>query len=141
MDEKALDGFVKENLGDDVEVDAIGEGNWGHGSNVEFSDGTEWHVCTDEEADAAVVEEVKNTANYFNSDFLAAQTGLPMALWEVVDRDKITPAEMQEIFEAVDLSWEDFAKAAADADGRGFCLAYYDHEELNYGDYFFYRIN
>lgn len=109
----------------------------------------EYAVGTDEEADSAVAEDIKQLMWAFNASFILSECGLPFELEAAIkafQKDKCEDANdaLLALVEKCS-SLEDFTKAAVQADGRGHFLSGYDGEEneekANDIDYFIYRVN
>lgn len=105
----------------------------------------EYLVLTDEEADKACRELVKESVWAFNSDFLASFTGFDSMVFEAL-ADKCEDANdaILSIIEGTN-GFDGFYEDAVEDDGRGHFLSSYDGEENEFsigGEYFYiYRIN
>lgn len=115
-------------IADFLEVDADGLlredcEHWG----LEVYEG--YAVGTDEEADKAAKEYIKETLWAFNDEFLAEMTGLPAVIFKALQPqcENSNDAVLALVDKTCGL--EDFAQTAIDADGRGHFLATYDGEE------------
>jgi hypothetical protein len=101
----------------------------------------EYLVLTDEEADKACAENIKDSVWAFSSDFLASETGtyanVFKALSELHERGNNAILSLIEGSCGIDKFIED----AIAADGRGHFLASYDGKENEYKGYFIYRVN
>ena len=103
-----------------------------HGLKLYEIDGTEYAIGTDDEANSAVTDAIKQSLWAFNSDFLAEQTGLPEQVFsfrEQLYEDANGALEVL-VEKCADDGLEGFVDAAVGADGRGHHLAQYDGEEI-----------
>lgn len=96
--------------------------------------GRSYSIGTDAEADAAILEYVRDSVWAFNADFIVEQCDLPYELSECLSgyaADKCESAN-EALLALVErcTTLESFAKAAAQADGRGHFLSGYDGEEI-----------
>ena len=103
--------------------------------------GREYRVLTDEEADEAATDYIRESVWSFNAYFLAQFTGLPVAMFEAI-QDQCEGAN-DAILECIERfgSIKDFVQAAIEDDGRGHFLSSYDGEEVAFEEYFIYRQN
>jgi hypothetical protein len=132
----ALLAYLIDN-GNNESPDDIGD----DGNNV-FSVGRcEYLVLTDDEADAACADRIKDSLWAFNASFLSGETGIDDSVFEAL-ADKCEGANdaVLSIIEGT-CGIDDFVKSAAGADGRGHFLSGYDGNEDEYGDFYIYRIN
>jgi hypothetical protein len=103
-------------------------------------------VCTDEEADVAVTESIKESAWAFRSEFLANFTSLPEEVFTAL-QDKCEGANepILKLIDRTDGGLKAFVEEAVSVDGRGHFLAQYDGQELEVKVgkeyYFIYRVN
>ena len=89
--------------------------------------GDEYIVLSDEERKEAVIENIKESASYFSSSFLAGETELPEIVFEsLVDKNE---AVVKIIEKLADGGISGFAKRAVEADGFGHFLNGYNGEE------------
>lgn len=116
-----------------------------------LSDGTEWKILTEEEADKVACEEIRNSLWAFNADFIIAHCE---NITDYNDQEKVI-----ETIETLQLNlcescndivflliggeagFKDFATAAIDVDGRESFIAWYDDVEHEAGDFYAYRID
>lgn len=119
---------------DEVEPESYDEKQFTYGRET-------YRVLTDDEANEAVKEYIRESLWAFRPDFLASETDLPAeafaALGEKCESGNDGILRMVEKTCGLDA----FVKAAISADGRGHFLAGYDSEENECGDYFIYRTN
>jgi hypothetical protein len=112
--------------------------------------GNEYKVFTDEEADEAAAENIKECLWAFNADFILQHS---TAYEGTTDReDEIIAKALQEmqsklcesaqpIVKALIKNLGEFTEDAIDEDGRGHFLATYDGEENESGSFYIYRTN
>lgn len=124
-------------LGRDVE-----ELEPGYGDEIELGRES-YRVLTDAEADAAVVEYVRDTLWAFDASFLASETGLPSEMFEALQhRCEGANDAFLTVIERSEGGLEGFAESAVSSDGRGHFLAGYDGYEVDLGsDLYAYRTN
>ena len=113
----------------DINVDDLQLENYDH-YGLEIYNG--YAVGTEEEADKAVEEHIKDSAWAFNPEFLQEMTDIPQAAFAAM-QDKCEDSN-DPILQIIEQSCglEDFVEAAVGADGRGHFLSSYDgneHEE------------
>jgi hypothetical protein len=90
----------------------------------------QYAVGTDEEADAAVEQYIRDSVWAFNASFLAEQTNLPEEIFTALqDRCEGANDAFVTLIERSDGGMDDFVANAISADGRGHFLAGYDGEE------------
>lgn len=108
-------------------------------SDTLFSDGNEYIVATDDEADAIAYEYIANSVWAFNAEFLADYTGLPSEVFTAL-QDKCEGANdtFTELIENCGAGMDDFVSAAISADGRGHFMNSYDGHEYEVGEFFIY---
>jgi hypothetical protein len=130
--EAALAKFLGEDL------DEITESTYGE--NTFHAAGGEYLVLTDEEADQAAYDYIKESVWAFNSSFLADFTGLPEEMFKAV-QDKCEGSN-EAVLRCIEAGsgLDEFVSEAVAADGRGHFLSSYDGEEGEEGEYFIYRI-
>lgn len=104
----------------------------------------EYSVYTDEEADEAVKEYIKESVWAFNASFIINHSSLPYEAREMIEffqREKCEGAN--ETILALINDFDDFVSDAISADGRGHFLSSYDGEEneetVNGETYYIYR--
>ncbi|MHB8415614.1 MAG: hypothetical protein ACYDB1_09570 [Acidiferrobacteraceae bacterium] len=113
----------------------------GEGTLFEYG-GQEYLVCTDEEADRAVREYIKESAWVFNADFIIDHSKLPYDAKEMVEAYQEAKCEgANETILALIEDFEEFCDDAVASDGRGHFLADYDGEENEQDGFFIYRTN
>lgn len=100
-----------------------------YGENLFDCGPGEYLVLTDDEADRAVKDYVRDSAWAFNASFLSDQTGLPEAMFTAV-QDKCEDAN-DAVLQCIEQSCglDEFVSDAISADGRGHFLSGYDGEE------------
>lgn len=132
-----------QHLGCDVgDVEADGPANYGHGTRFTAS-ATEWDVYTEEEADEAAADYIRESLWAFNADFLAAYMpeGIDAREIEAIRGDRCEDANPAFLALVADRQ-ADLIRDAIAADGRGHFLSGYDGEEIELGgDLFAYRVN
>jgi len=105
----------------------------------------EYLVLTDEEADEAAKEQIKDSLWAFNASFIISECGLDASGEESLKhmQEKSCEGANDFILSLVEKTCglEEFVEAAISADGRGHFLAPYDFEEIEEGEYFIYRTN
>lgn len=115
----------------------------------DFSHGTaEWRVLTDEEADAACAEYIRESAWAFNVSFIARYTkyGLSTEAQDALAKAQEALCEKaNELVLALVQDEDLFISDAILEDGRGHFLSHYDHEEVDIAHenqkFFAYRVN
>lgn len=119
-----------------------------YGLNVFSAQGEEWAVGTDEEAQEACQEAIKQTLWAFRPEFILShcKVGVKPALVKALRQVQEQLCESaNEFVEALIQNLDEFTKDAINADGRGNFLATYDNEEQEInidGEYFYaYRLN
>jgi hypothetical protein len=125
--------------GNKVSLDEISEARYGDNT---FSVGRcEYRVLTDDEADEACAEYIKDSLWAFNADFLAGETGIDSDVFKVLSEkcEGANDAILSLVEKTCGL--DDFVKSAVSADCRGHFMNTYDGSEDEYGDYYIYRIN
>ena len=104
----------------------------------------DYFVYTDEEADEAVKEYIKESVWAFNADFIINHSKLPYEAKEMIKNFQTTKCEdaNDTILALID-DFDDFVSDAISADGRGHFLSSYDGEEneetVNGETYYIYR--
>jgi len=111
-----------------------------------YSNGSEeYAIGTDEEADEACQEYIKNSAWAFNSDFILASCGLDFSGEESLKQMQENSSEGANdfILSLIEKTCglEEFTNDAIAADGRGHFLSGYDGTEETEGEFFIYRTN
>lgn len=107
--------------------------NYGYLDVIEFTDGTEWLLApTNESAEDAATEAIKDSAWAFNSSFLASLTGLPQKVFSCLSEGcEDSNDDVLRVIEKCS-SIETFVNRAINADGRGHFLSSYDGEEVEF---------
>jgi len=104
----------------------------------------EYAVGTDEEADEACFEYIKESVWAFNPQFIAAECGMPEAE-EIIKAAQHKCESSNEAILAIikgSCGISSFVQSAISADGRGHFLSSYDSDEIYNGDGFYiYRMN
>lgn len=99
-------------------------------------------VYTDEEADEAVYNYIKESVCFFRSDFIAAHADVEE---EVIKKLQELCENSNEAIRSLIKDFDHFVSDAVLSDGRGHFIASYDHEEncefINGTDYYIYRNN
>ena len=134
--EKALAAFLGCNV-DDVSEMSYKQ----YGAPSFEAEGKEYIVATDDEANDAVTEYIKDSVWAFNASFLASMTDVPEEAFSSL-KDQCESGNdwvLRLIEKTCGLS--DFVDAAVSADGRGHFLSSYDGNENESGEYFIYRTN
>mgnify|MGYP003387258810 CR=1 FL=1 len=105
----------------------------------------DWLVCTDEEADEAATDYIRESLWAFRPEFLAGETGLDAEMFAFAS-DKCegaNPAILRTVEATCGL--ESFVQSAIGADGRGHFLAGYDgnevEETIDGVDFYLYRVS
>lgn len=114
--------------------------------------GNEYKVLTDEEADEAAAEEIKNSLWAFNPDFILRHTEFFKNSRPREDEEfKKALEQLQSriceganaIVKALIIDIDEFIEDAIDADGRAHFISWYDgkEHETQYNNIFVYRTN
>ena len=102
-------------------------------------------VLTDEEADEAVDENIKDSLWAFNASFIISECGLNFTKEESIQKMQQSQCEScNEIIRTIidgSCGIGEFVRSAVSSDGRGNFLSGYDGEENEEGKFFIYRIN
>lgn len=107
-------------------------------SESEADDG-EYLVLTELEAQAAVLEDIKESVWAFNAEFLAKW--IPLKTTDIQRLQEGCENCNEAILALIGSKLDDFVAAAVKADGRGHFLSGYDSKEIKVGNYFIYRSN
>ena len=106
--------------------------------------GNEYAIGTDEMADEACRDYIKDTIWAFKPEFIASECSLPSGSEDAIRalQEKCEGAN-EAILAMVKGSCglDSFVESAISADGRGHFLAMYDGDEHEIEDYYAYRIN
>ena len=112
--------------------------DWGS-DGVEFLLGHKGYlVLTDDEADKAVEDYIKDSVWAFNPSFLASHSEVDEDIFKLL-RDKCEDSNQVILNSIRDI--DDFISDAIACDGRGHFISSYDGEENELNDYFIYRTN
>lgn len=103
------------------------------------TDDGEYLVLTELEAQAAVLENIKESVWAFKAEFLAKW--IPLKVPAIKGLQEGCENCNEAILARIGSKLEDFVAAAVAADGRGHFLSGYDGEEVKIGNYFIYRSN
>jgi hypothetical protein len=105
----------------------------------------EYAIGTDEEADEAVDENIRQSVWAFNPSFILGECGLPFELEDAFRayQEKECEGANDALLALVEkcAGFDKFALHAVQADGRGHFLSSYDGQEREAGEMFWYRIN
>ena len=113
-----------------------------YGNNYFEAEGCEYLVLTDEEADEACIDYIKDSVWAFNSSFLSYFCDLPEEVFTALQPQCESSNEaILKLIERSEGGFEGFVEEAISADGRGHFISSYDGEEIEEGDYFIYRTN
>ena len=112
-----------------------------YGENMFTDGGAECLVLTDEEADEAMAEDVRQSLWAFTPSYLAGWLEIPEEAVIAIQQQMYEDASP--VFEKMlGDEFETFASEAAGTDGRGHFLAGYDGDEIELGnDLYAYRVN
>jgi hypothetical protein len=104
--------------------------------------GHEYLVLTNEQADLACHDHIRENLWAFNAQFLVHyMTGdIEPKMISNVQQDSCESCN-ELIYALVKDRFDDLVADAISCDGRGHFLAGYDHEEIEAGQYFVYRVN
>ncbi len=109
-------------------------------------DNGDYLVLTDDEADEAVAEYIKNSLWAFNASFIIGECDLDYSLEEMIttwQSEKCEDANdgIRSLIDNSKGGINGFIESAISADGRGHFMSSYDGNEIEEGNYFVYRIN
>lgn len=116
----------------------------------ELENGETYKVLTDEEADEAAAEEIKNSLWAFRPEFIVEHMKNFNTMYNYEKKTIIEAIEKMQadlcesantIVEALIEDIDDFVYDAIKVDGRGHFIAWYDFNENEQNDYFIYRID
>jgi len=110
--------------------------------NTFDAEGGTYLVLTDEEADKAASDYIRESLWAFNAEFLADNTDLPAEVFSMIQAERSEDAN--EVFTTLVTKCGDIEELISDAigaDGRGHFLAPYDFEESQEGEFYIYRTN
>ena len=132
----------------DCQPDELTREKYDHYGLALFSYGREeYAIGTDEEADDACAEYIKETAWAFNAGFVLSECGLPGELEEAIQafQSKECESANDAIVALIEKTcgMDEFVKSAISADGRGHFLDKYDGNENDSEDgaFVIYRTN
>lgn len=115
-----------------------------HGETLSV-DSAEYLVLTDDEADQAAADYIRESVWSFNADFLSGETGIDSTVFSALS-DKCEGAQdaVRSIIEG-SCGMDSFIESAIGCDGRGHFLGHYDNEEnehsVGHDEYYLYRTN
>jgi hypothetical protein len=92
------------------------------------SDYSEYTVYTEDEANEACAEQIKETVWAFNSNFLSGETGIAQEVFAAIQSNGKCESNNDAILSCIS-DIDSFVIAAISADGRGHFLSQYDGEE------------
>ena len=111
--------------------------------NVDYHDNDDWTIdgndyrfFTDDEADDACSDYIKESVWAFKADFLARQTGIDSKVFEILCRE--CESANDPILTMIE-DYVDIVEAAVSSDGRGNYLSPYDGKEIELGEFYLYR--
>lgn len=115
----------------EVSVEDVAVAGYDHYDLTVYNvDGSEYAIGTDDEADFAVANYIKESAWTFNADFLAQQTDLPEEIYRAMqDKCEGSNDAVSKLIEKT-CGWDRFIFEAVKADGRGHFLSGYDGKEI-----------
>lgn len=133
----------------DCEVEDLTKESYDHyGLSVYSGNGIEIAIGTDEEADTAVSEYIKESLWSFNPSFILSHSKVPYSdrlHKALVHLQKELCEDANPLVEALIKDLDHFVSDAISSDGRGRFLSFYDSEEqeidINGITYFYYRLN
>lgn len=99
-----------------------------------------YKVLTDDEADEAAAEYIKQALWAFNADFLAGETRLPSEVFEALSEKCESANEALAAIIEQTCGMKDFVETAVGCDGRGHFMNSYDGDENECEGYYIYRI-
>jgi len=106
------------------------------------AEGNDYLVLTDEEADKAASDYIRDSLWAFNAEFLADNTGLPAEVFSMIQAERsedANPVFYTLVTKCGDI--EELISDAISADGRGHYLGQYDGHECQEGEFYIYRTN
>lgn len=112
--------------------------------------GQEYKVLTDEEADKAAADYIKDSLWAFNADFILQHTAVFEETTDREDQEIIKALRMVQesicesanaLVRALISDIDTFIEDAIDADGRGHFMSSYDGEEHESNGFYIYRTN
>lgn len=112
---------------------------------VEFDDEEYTIAFSDDVADDACKEEIKDSLWAFNSAFLSDMCGMPMEVFDCMAKSNLYDGANAAILACIEQTCgiDEFVESAIAEDGRGHFLNYYDGKEieLTNSNAYAYRIN
>ena len=115
-----------------------------YGDHAYDADGGEWLVLTDEEADEAARDAIRESVWAFRPEFVAGYVpeGIDADTLQAIQGERCEDANapILALIEA-GAGFDDFAADAIGADGRGHFLSHYDGEEREAGEFYIFRTN
>ena len=122
----------------DCNINDLDWHDWGS-DGAEFLLGHKGYlVLTDDEADKAVEDYIKDSVWAFNPSFLASHSEVNEDIFKLL-QDKCEDSNQVILNSIRDI--DDFISDAIGCDGRGHFISSYDGEENELNDYFIYRTN
>lgn len=105
------------------------------------ADGAEYRVYTDDEAEEACTDYIKESLWAFNADFLSGYTRINSIVFERLS--ELCEGANDAVLSIINAcgGLDGFAKKAISADGRGHFLSSYDGDEIECGNFYAYRTN
>ncbi len=102
-----------------------------------------YEVLTEDEAEQAASDAIKESLWAFNADFLSGETGLDSQVFEEIQKNDRCESNNPAIASIIvgTCGMDVFVQSAISADGRGHFLSTYDGEENEVGEFFIYRTN
>jgi hypothetical protein len=88
-----------------------------------------YHIMTDEHADEVVVECIRDSAWAFRPEFLETMTEIPAAVYSLLGEQCENSNDAVLTLIEKTCGFDEFARQAVLADGRGQFIAHYDGEE------------
>lgn len=139
VEEKTAEQVMAEFL--EVEVDDLMAEDYDHYGMAVY-DG--YAIGTDEEADEAAKQYIKDSLWAFNASFIISECGLDHSLEEAItswQQDKCEDANdgIESLIEN-SCGIDEFVESAISADGRGHFLSSYDGNEIEQDGFYIYRI-
>ena len=95
-------------------------------------------ILSDQEANEAVRENIKENICYFNASFIARRSHLSK---EVIEHLQEKHEEVNDLLIRELISFDRFVINAIEEDGRGHFLSSYDSDEHEAGDFYIYQID
>lgn len=126
----------------ECEVDDLRERSYDHCGLTMYDN---YAIGTDEEADEAAAQYIKDTLWAFNASFIVSECSLDGSLAECIQtwqQEKCEDANdgIESLIEN-SCGIEEFIESAISADGRGHFMSSYDGNEIEQDGFYIYRIN